>query len=98
MTFPTRRNWPLRLALLALAALFFGYVFGWPLVDPLSESSTQGGRAKIGTGTFSNADFPGFSPFPLGTSPILSHSLRMRFFEAVIAVWFFSSVLAWAAF
>jgi hypothetical protein len=33
------------------------------------------GGEKIGTGTFATNDFPGFSPFPLGASPIFSQLL-----------------------
>jgi hypothetical protein len=36
------------------------------------QDAAEGGCEKIGTGTFATADFPGFSPFPLGASPIFS--------------------------
>jgi hypothetical protein len=43
-----------------------------PRATPASEPLTRSGCEKIGTGTFATADFPGFSPFLLGASPILS--------------------------
>ena len=39
------------------------------------------GCGKIGTGTFATADFPGFSTFPLGASPIFSQPLRDQHIE-----------------
>ena len=103
MTLPTRRNWPLRLALLTLAALFFGYVFGWPAVDPLSEPSTRGfevarsrirENSEVFRGDWRPTESPnshefGYAPSKNATSLTRDESLRMRFFEAVIAVWFF---------
>jgi hypothetical protein len=40
------------------------------------------GCGKIGTGTFATADFPVFSPFSLGASPIFSQPLRPQHAEA----------------
>ena len=42
-----------------------------------SLESTLRGCEKIGTGTFATTDFPRFSRFPLGASPIF-HSLSVR--------------------
>jgi hypothetical protein len=40
----------------------------------VSTDGTRRGCEKIGPGTFATADFPGFSPFRLGASPIFFHS------------------------
>jgi hypothetical protein len=58
-------------------ANFFGRT---DLVDRGStRGTTRRGCEKIGTGTFANAVFPGFSPFALGASPIFSQSHREQF-------------------
>jgi glycosyltransferase involved in cell wall biosynthesis len=40
------------------------------------QDPTDRGCEKIGRGTFATAGFPGFSPFPLGASPIFSQPHR----------------------
>jgi hypothetical protein len=40
------------------------------------QDPTDRGFERIGTGNFATAGFPGFSPFPLGASPIFSQPHR----------------------
>jgi uncharacterized heparinase superfamily protein len=56
-----------------------------PASDPAADRTdvrtihppSRRGSEKMGTGTFATADFPGFSPCPLGASPIFPQSRRV---------------------
>jgi hypothetical protein len=50
----------------------------WSPDQARSTTPTRRGCEKIGTGTFATADFPGFSPFRLGASPIFSQPRRVH--------------------
>jgi hypothetical protein len=58
-----------------------GFALGFVLI---ASATAVRGCERIGTGTFATADFPAFSPFRLGASPIFSQPRR-----ATIRHWVF---------